>query len=442
MSALNEARAFCRDLAERWCSSLLARNMAWMSLGYGLRLVIQALYFTVIARCLGASNYGAFVGVSALVGVAAPFGPLGTGNLLIQEVSRDKRLFAGCWGAALATTAFASSMLIAIVLLLSHFILPATILLRLVACVAVSDIVAMNLITISGQAFQAFEQLKWTAAINFLSSSGRLTGALILVGLHGHPTAMQWGYVYCGSTVVIAATACCLVSAKLAAPRTPRRRTWADIRGGLYFSVSVSAESIYSDIDKTMLARLSTLEAAGLYGAAYRIVDITFVPVLSLLSAAYPGFFRYGKGGILASMHYGRGLLKRILPYSLFASAAILVAAPVVPWVLGNEYAHATEALRWLAALPLLKTFRSFAADTLTGAGRQGLRTLIQIGAAAFNILVNLWVIPAYGWRGAAWSSVVSSALLWLLLWAAANHLARRANLLIQQDAVLATEPV
>jgi O-antigen/teichoic acid export membrane protein len=416
--------------------------MVWMSVGYGLRLAIQALYFTVIARCLGASNYGAFIGVAALVGVAAPFGPLGTGNLLVQEVSRDRGLFAGVWGAAIATTAVTSSALIALVLLLSHFILPPTILFRLVAVVAIADIAAMNFITISGQAFQAFEQLKWTAAINFLSTAGRLAGALVLVGFNRHPSAMQWGYLYCGSTVVIAATAFCLVTAKLAAPRVPRRRTWTDIREGLYFSVSVSAESIYSDIDKTMLARLSTLEAAGLYGAAYRIVDVTFVPVLSLLSAAYPGFFRHGKGGILASMHYGRGLLKRILPYSLFASVAIWVGAPVVPWVLGNEYAHATEALRWLAALPLLKTFRSFAADTLTGAGHQGLRTLIQLGVAAVNILVNLWVIPAYGWRGAAWASVGSSALLWVALWGAANHLAGRAHSLIQQAAVPAAEAV
>jgi O-antigen/teichoic acid export membrane protein len=29
-----------------------------------------------------------------------------------------------------------------------------------------------------------------------------------------------------------------------------------------------------------------------------------------------------------------------------------------------------------------------------------------------FNILLNLWLIPAYSWRGAAWSSLASDGLL------------------------------
>lgn len=36
--------------------SILARNTGWMLLGQGLRLVIQALYFTVIARAVGTQN--------------------------------------------------------------------------------------------------------------------------------------------------------------------------------------------------------------------------------------------------------------------------------------------------------------------------------------------------------------------------------------------------
>ena len=71
--------------------SRLAQNTGWMLLGQGLKLVIQALYFTVIARSLGASNYGAFVGVVGLAGLVLPFGTLGTGFLLIKNVARDQQ---------------------------------------------------------------------------------------------------------------------------------------------------------------------------------------------------------------------------------------------------------------------------------------------------------------------------------------------------------------
>ena len=36
---------------------------------------------------------------------------------------------------------------------------------------------------------------------------------------------------------------------------------------------------------------------------------------------------------------------------------------------------------------------------------------------AVFNVLVNLWIIRAYAWRGAAWSSLVTDSLLVILLY-------------------------
>jgi len=111
-------------------------------MGQGMRLVVQAAYFTVIARSLGASNYGAFVGVVALVGIVFPFGTLGSGQLLIKNVSRDKGLFATYWGRALFTTAVSTSILFAAVAILSHFLLPDAIPLRLVFLVSGADLLA------------------------------------------------------------------------------------------------------------------------------------------------------------------------------------------------------------------------------------------------------------------------------------------------------------
>src|ERR1700716_538022 len=120
--------------------SILARNTGWMLLGQGLKLVIQALYFTVIARSLGAANYGAFVSVVGLVGILFPFGTLGSGYLLIKNVARDKHQFKKYFGRALLTTLVASSILFGAVLLFSRYALPAAIPVRLVMLVAASDL--------------------------------------------------------------------------------------------------------------------------------------------------------------------------------------------------------------------------------------------------------------------------------------------------------------
>jgi O-antigen/teichoic acid export membrane protein len=396
----------------RYLGSALARNTLWMVSGQGLRLIIQAVYFTVIARSLGANNYGAFVGVVALVGIVYPFGMLGSGNLLVKNVSRDKSLFARYWGQALLVTLISTSVLFTAIIFLSHFLLPPSIPFRLVVLVSGADLFGFSLITLSGFAFQALEQLKWTATINVMMSASRLAGALILVSIHRHFTALQWGYVYCCTTAVVVVTALALVTIRLGPPKFNLQRSAQELREGFYFSSSFSAQTIYNDIDKMMLARIGTLDATGIYGAAYRLVDVSFVPISSLLAAAYPSFFRKGADGIAATLTYAKRLLPKGLAYATLISVAILAFAGLVPYVLGPEYARSVEALRWLALIPVLRALHYFFSDALTGAGHQGIRTSIQAGVAIFNVLINLWLIPDYSWRGAAWASLASDALL------------------------------
>lgn len=404
------------DGVQRFSQHLLVRNTMWMIAGQGVRLVIKAVYFVEIARSLGPRNYGAFVGVVALVGIASPFGALGSGNLLIRGVSRNTISFRRYWGQSLVVTICCGSSLLAAVLLLSRFVLSTEIPLALVALVGISDILGLNIITLAGQAFTAFEQLKWTAVIWITMSAVRLGGALILIAVHSHPSALQWGYFYCGGNIVVALAAFILVCHRLGLPELRRPNGAGDLREGIYFSISLSAETLYNDIDKTMLVRLATLDAAGIYGAAYRLIDVSTVPIAALLASAYSKLFRVGLGGIGSTFDYTGRLLVRSLAYASLVCLLLLWSAGLIPFILGPGYAETVEALRWLAVLPVLKSVHYFLADALTGADYQRLRSLIQVGVAAFNILINLWVIPAYSWRGAAWSSIASDGLLACIL--------------------------
>lgn len=403
-------------------------------MGQGLRLLVQAVFFTVIARALGVDNYGSFVGVAALVGIVYPFGSLGSGSLMVKSVARDKGTFSIAWGEALVTTTLCSALLVTGVILVSRFVLPGTIPMRLVLLVAIADIPGLNLITIAGQAFQSFEKLHWTAAISVFISVNRLLGAFILVLIHHHPTALQWGYVYLTCTAITVTVSSTMVLFLLGAPLLKLQLSPQALWQGSHFSVSLSAQTVYNDIDKTMLARFSSLNATGIYGAAYRLIDVSFAPVLALLYSAYPNFFREGSAGISSSFAYAKPLLRRAAGYGALIACAILFLAGIVPNVLGPEYAETTAALRWLSPLPLLKATHYFLADTLTGAGHQGLRSGIQVGVALFNVLINLWLIPRYSWRGAAWSSIASDALLALSVGTAVYILLRTSSKLVQVE--------
>ncbi|MFZ3217909.1 MAG: oligosaccharide flippase family protein [Candidatus Acidiferrales bacterium] len=419
---------YAKSLIERVKSSILARNSVWMFMGYGVRIFVQAGYFVLIARALGPHEYGAFVGATALISIVAPFAGVGSGNLLVKNVSRDKSLFAIYWGNALFMLGVSGLVLLGIVVLVAHLVLPAAISLLLVVVICLSDLIGARITDIAAQAFQAMEQLAYTANFSLLPYLLRMISAAIVFALWHHATAMIWGWFYLGSTAVSCIIAVSITTWKLGAPKPCLSRIPPELREGFYFGAGLSAQTIYNDIDKTMLASLSTLDATGIYAAAYRVIDVSFTPVKSVLYAAYSNFFRSGARGIAPSYAYAKKLLPRTIAYSILAFAGLYVFAPLFPLIIGKEFARTVEALRWLALLPLLKTVHYFLADAMTGAGYQGIRAAAQVSVALTNVGLNLWLIPRYSWRGAAWSSIACDGLLAVSLYVALRIVLRRSQ--------------
>lgn len=433
--SLRERGAALRD---RLKGSSLARGTWSMLLGYGCRSLVQTAYFVLIARALAADGYGAFVGVVALAGVLVPFASWGTGQLLIQDVARDPGQFAKRWGNALVVTTASGLLLCTAVLGLSQWMLPASISIWLVVTVAVSELVFARLTDIASQAFWAFGRLKRTAAISVWMVTARLAAALVMLAVVPSPSPVAWGVGFLASSVFAAVLALALVHRELGAPDfagagMPR------IREGFYFSVGQSAGGIYSEIDKTMLARLATLQAAGAYGAAYRILDVAVAPLLSLLIASYTQFFRSGTAGVSGTVKFAKRLLPIATGYGALVGVGLWLCAPLVPYLLGEGYGDTVGALRWLALLPVLRAVQFLGADTLTGAGKQAVRSALYVIVAVVNVSLNLWLIPLYSWRGAAWASLVSDALLALMVWCVVLWLYRAERGAARAGAVFAT---
>ena len=406
----------------------MVRGTLWMLLAQGLKIFVQAAYFILIARTLGSQQYGAFMGVVALVGLVTPFCSLGSQHILVKQVSRQRHLLSKYWGNALFMTLVSSAVLLLLVLGIAKSFLPATISPGLVLLVILSDMVFLKIIDTAGKAFLACDLTHWTAKIELLKSLKNLIAVLCLVSFFAQPNLLIWGTMYCLNTAIAALFAFLLVSKMLGAPQLALARIKPELTQGFYFSVSLSAHTVNNNLDNAMLARLASLEATGIYAAAYRLIDVAFTPVLSLLSAAYAKFFRQGAKGISGTLE----LTKKLIPiagiYGLVATIGLLLIAPVIPYILGDQYANAVSALRWLAPLLLFKSLQYFAADTLTGAGFQGMRSAMQVTAALLNLLLNLYLIPLYSWKGAAWASLASDGLLLIGLWLLVVHLGRKSQ--------------
>ncbi len=413
MRHLNYLQNYLNRLLER----PLVRSTLWLLFGKGLRLVLQSAYFVIIARTLGVEKYGEFVGITALAAIVSPFVGLGTEILLVKNVAKNRNLFGAYWGNSLLITLATGVGFIGLLVILGPFILPRSISLLSIFIVAVSDLIFGSITGLAGRAFQAVDRLNISAQISIFIMFAKVLAAIALVQFFPNPNIIEWICLYSASSFISALLSAALVQHFLGSPKLELALIKSELTEGIYFSISNSAFTIYNDIDKTMLARLSTLAATGIYAAAYRLIDVTFIPVISVAGAAYADFFRKGKDGVGAALAFAKPLVKLTATYSLIAAVAILSFAPIVPIILGAEYVNVVEALRWLAPIPLFRAMQHFGGDILSGSGFQSWRSAMEAGIAMFNIGINLWLIPLYSWQGAAWASLASDGLLMMMLW-------------------------
>lgn len=395
----------------------LARNAGWMFLGQGLSVVCQAGYFVCLARLLGAAEYGVYVAAVALAALLTQYSALGSTSVLLRYVSPEPGNFPLYWANVIATTTTLGAVFAGLLTWVGPYLSHSTTH-GMLACVGVGDCVCAQLTLGAGRVFQAFERMRVTAMLNLLTNALRavVAGTLLLV-VH-QATAREWVWATVGVSVMASVIAVTLVTKSFGRPEFSAQLWKARAGEGAVFALSYSTGGVLNDLDKVMLGHYGMTLANGIYAMAYRVVDVGMMPISAVHTAAFPRFFKKGVEGAEQTRSFAGQILKRTAPTGLALAAAMWMAAGLIPRVMGGSFAESTTALRWLCLLPVFRSLHLSAGDALTGAGKQKLRLTTQTMAAAFNFGTNLWLIPHYGWLGAAWSSLATDAMLGFLNWA------------------------
>ncbi|MEU5947786.1 oligosaccharide flippase family protein [Micromonospora sp. NPDC047465] len=383
-----------------------------------LRTVAQGVLFVLLAREMPIGTYGLFVGVTALIALVSPFASAGAPSLIFQNYADSpaewpRHLARGL----LLSTVFGAGATV-LVTAAGVAIWGAQVSVVDVACLAFADLVAWRLVEVVAASVQARGRVFVASVIPAVLHVARLAGAVAL-GLAGPDpmTLRTWAVTSAALSAVIGLLVIGYGLRGSGGFPFDSRGAFAQARAGMLFAVGLSAQTVYNDLDKVMLSRLSTPESAAIYAAAYRVVDFAYTPGRSMAAVAYPKFFEAGRGGPRAAFALTRRLLPRYLGFAVPASLSLVAFAWVMPYVFGAEFAAAETALQGLSALLVLKAIHYLAADTLSGSRMQGRRTVCQIAVGVVNAGLNVWLIPAYGWQGAVVSSLVCDALLGILLW-------------------------
>ncbi|HEX4773751.1 MAG TPA: oligosaccharide flippase family protein [Bryobacteraceae bacterium] len=403
----------------------LARNAGWMFVGQGLTFFIQAASFVLLARMLGNIQYGIFAGAFALVSNLSPYTTLGSGMVFLRHVSANRTSFREYWANILLSTFLAGTTLVVVSMRLGHWLLDAKSA-AIIGLIAIGECLCGRLVECAGQVFQAHEMLRVTATLNTIVNLFRFALIATLFVTFRHIDVRTWAIASLCVSALALAVAVAVVTKRFGTPHFDLRLFGTKVLEGLGFSVSASTISVYNDVDKTVLSHYRMAAANGVYTIAYRAIDIGTIPIYSIYSATLPRAFKLGRNGITNVLPLGLKVLRRAALFGGLAAIGMAAFAPVAPYFLGNTFVQSVSAIRWLCLIPLLRSLHLSAGLVLTGSGRHKYRTIAQVVAAAFNIGINLFLIPRYSWIGAAWASLLTDGSLAVMNWCLVGYFSRQ----------------
>lgn len=192
------------------------------------------------------------------------------------------------------------------------------------------------------------------------------------------------------------------------------------------YGTAVIFATIYFRIGAFFLTLFRTTDEVGIYGVAMRIVENTQMLPAFFMAAMLPVLTR--------ALMTDRSKFSRMLQYAfdflMCAAVPIVVgggvlAYPIVAIVaspafvsrLAEGFYGSDVALMLLLIAMGCAFFGNLFNYTLLAASGQKYILRFTFGAALLNVLTNFFVIPAYGFRGAAAVSIVTEAFVALAGW-------------------------
>ena len=397
------------------------------------RLIALATVIYII-NSLEPRRYGAFtvlVNCTAIVSVVLD---LGFNVLFVREGARHRddieRYLRNVMSVRLVMSVLSLVLLVGVLMVvgLSDLIVPGFFLM-----------VLTSYSTLLRNGLYAVQQLGYEAIAVILESVVLL--ALVLYGRQTHQgvTYFVWAYAaqYAFScvyfSVVLAVKRIAVIGWRFE-PDLVREWFWK----GLPFALTFVLTILYFRIDQPLVFALKSQTEAGWYGAAYKPIEaLLFIP-MTFLSVVFPVLSVYHRERQTEVLDALNRFYKALLLMGWPMSVGIFVLAYPLNAVM-RLYAPSAPALQILALALGFAFVNNAFIGALNASDRQLSFTWAAGWSLAANVVLNLALIPTFGYLGASWATVLTEIALGIAGWVlTARHVGRVPILALSWRIVLA----
>jgi O-antigen/teichoic acid export membrane protein len=249
-------------------------------------------------------------------------------------------------------------------------------------------------------AFVTINSLLWTAGalLVAVAGGGLVAFAATFLATSVFSVMVQATYVWRRTSVLLEGV---------------RRHGRQLLRIGLVVGLGSVLTIMYGKIDQILVLHYKGAAAAGLYGAAYSLLDrVQFLPgvlmttIFPIVAAAWP-----------ANPDRTRETVQRVLRYMAiisFPALAFMISAarPLLVLLFGEQFAPAAGALVVLMAAFIPICFGYVAGSLAVVVERQRTFVLIAVAGVVFNVVANVLLLPRYGYVAAAWITLATEVLV------------------------------
>lgn len=364
------------------------RRMALADLVGLLRVAAQAASVLVVARLLGPADFGQYVALTTLLAVAAPLVPLGLDIAVIRlDDGRfaTRRTVAVAVGLGLGVSVLAAGVITAVLRQWSAIDMATWLVLVVALSESAHVVVAQHAFRVRSlrgdplAAAVAFGSPAWVKV---------LWAAVILAFSLPLPTALV--VLAC---LDVAATG---LSAGLLVAALPSRTTPVPVRAlladGVSYAAAFGSRGAVYEVPRVVLSAVATSVSLGLFSVAGRLAQLGLVPATAFMA---------NRAAVVIHRDTSPQALVQILRRSVLLSslAAVLgiVGIPLIPVLLGEQYADARGIYALLLLWIPVATVSLFVFE-VTSLRLPGPASIAHPLAAAALMAASTYV--AYGWGG------------------------------------------
>ena len=200
---------------------------------------------------------------------------------------------------------------------------------------------------------------------------------------------------------------------------------WKDIMKKMWpIALSIVFNVIYLKGDLVLLSIYTTQANVGLYGAAYRVLDVITQSAMMIMGTLMPllAFAWSHKQKDEFKKHYQQSFDIMMLFAIPMMFGTIALSRKIMQFIAGADFISSEKILSILAIAVFGVFLGAVFGHTAVAINRQKETLWIYISNAVITLVGYLIFIPAYGMLGAAWMSVFSELYAGILLFFTINH--------------------